>query len=108
MDEYAIPHHFKPRDYQQRFLWEVEKAIEGESEKRYFYQIWHRRSGKDKVNIADVVPSRLIKDVCLVKYIYPTLIMGRENLWDGIGGDGFRYREHIPDFIRSGKPNETL
>lgn len=108
MDEKVIPYHFTPRDYQQKFLWEVEKAIEGKSNKRYFYQIWHRRSGKDKVNIADVVPSRLIKDPCLVKYVYPTLVMGRENLWDGIGGDGFRYKEHIPDFIRSGKPNETL
>ena len=107
MPNVIIPHHFEPRDYQQRFLWEVEKAIKGKSQKRYFYQIWHRRSGKDKVNIADVVPSRLIQDPCLVKYVYPTLVMGRENLWDGIGGDGFRYREHIPDGIRAGKPNET-
>src|SRR4051812_27647376 len=33
--------------------------------------------------------------------------MGRQNLWDGIGGDGFRYRDHVPEFIRSGKGNES-
>lgn len=103
----TIPYHFTARDYQLEFLSEVEKAINGESEKRYFMQIWHRRSGKDKANIADVVPRRLIKSPCLVKYVYPTLVMGRENLWDGMGKDGFHYRDHIPSFIRSKNPNET-
>lgn len=54
-----------------------------------------------------MVPRRLIKDPCLVKVVYPTLGMGRNNLWEGIGSDGFRYREHIPPFIRAGAPNET-
>jgi len=107
MDEKIIPYHFEARDYQIEFLDEVEKAISGESEKRFFYQIWHRRSGKDKVNIANNVPKQLIELPCLVKYVYPTLVMGRENLWDGIGSDSFRYREHIPPFIRAGSPNET-
>lgn len=102
-----IPYHFQAREYQLPFLDAVESAIDGTSEIRYFLQIWHRRSGKDKTNIADVVPRRLIKDPALVKYVYPTLIMGRENLWDAIGGDGFRYREHIAPFIRAGEPNET-
>lgn len=107
MNEKLIPFNFVARHYQIPFLWELQKAIEGKSQIRYFLQIWHRRSGKDKVNIADVVPRRLIKDSCLVKYIYPTLVMGRDNLWNAIGKDGFRYREHIPEFIRAGNPNET-
>ena len=102
-----IPYHFTARDYQKPFLHEVRAAIEGRSQKRYFYQIWHRRSGKDKVDIASVVPRRLMHDPCLVKFVYPTLVMGRENLWDGIGLDGFRYREHIPPEMRKGVPNET-
>lgn len=65
------------------------------------------RSGKDKTDIADVIPRRLVKDPCLVKAVYPTLVMGRQNLWEGMGKDGFRYREHIPEFIREGKPNDT-
>lgn len=107
MDEGLIPYNFIARDYQIPFLQAIEASINGESEKRYFYQIWHRRSGKDKTNIADVAPRKLLSEPCLVKYIYPTLVMGRENLWDGIGSDGFRYIDHFPDFIRDGKPNET-
>jgi len=107
MDEAIIPYHLVARDYQVNFLRAVEAAINGESLKRFFYIIWHRRSGKDKSCIADVVPRKLISEPCLVKFVYPTLVMGRENLWDGIGSDGFRYREHIPEFIRSGPPNET-
>lgn len=103
----TIPYNFDIRDYQLPFLRQIEASISGESKIRYFLQIWHRRSGKDKTNIAATVPKKLISEPCLVKYVYPTLVMGRENLWDGMGGDGFRYIEHIPDFIRNGDPNET-
>lgn len=107
MPEITIPYNFIAREYQIEFLREVQRAIEGRSEKRYFYQIWHRRSGKDKSDIADVAPRRLIKDPCLVKYVYPTSVMGRDNLWDGIDGGGFKYINHIPDLLRSGVANET-
>lgn len=107
MDEKTIPFHFNAREYQVPFLDAVESAIDGTSKVRYFLQIWHRRSGKDKTNIADIAPRRLIRDPVLVKYVYPTLKMGRENMWEALGGDGFRYREHIPPFIRAGEPNET-
>ena len=103
-----IPYNFEPRPYQLPFLNAIEQSILGKSDKRYFMQIWHRRSGKDKTNIADVAPKKLINDPCLVKYVYPTLTMGRSNLWDGIDGGGFKYMEHIPEFIRTTKPNETL
>lgn len=107
-DATPIPYHFEARDYQKPFLRAVEASVNGESPIRNFMQVWHRRSGKDKVDIADATPRRLIKDPCLVKWVYPTLVMGRENLWDGIGSDGFRYRDHIPEDMRSGSPNETL
>jgi hypothetical protein len=105
--ETQIPFNFDSRAYQENFLWEVQEAIEGRSQKRYFMQIWHRRAGKDKVNIAETVPRRLFQDPCLVKFVYPTLTMGRDNLWNGIGKDGFRYREHISEGMRAGEPNET-
>lgn len=107
MSELTIPYDFKPRDYQIPFLKEVEAAIDGRSDKRYFVQVWHRRSGKDKVNIADVVPRHLLKIPGLVKYVYPTLVMGRENMWDAIGSDGKPFLRHIPQEIISGKPNNT-
>ena len=107
VEDYKIPYHFDSRPYQQPFIRAVYDAIKKKSQVRYFLQIWHRRSGKDKTDIADCVPRRLIQDPCLVKVVYPTLVMGRENLWDGIGGDGFKYRDHIPPGLRVGTPNET-
>jgi phage terminase large subunit len=106
-DENTIPYHYTGRGYQIPFLAEVEKAIDGESKRRFFYLVWHRRSGKDKSCIAHPAPMQLMKDPCLVKYVYPTLTNGREYLWDGIGNDGFRYIDHIPKFLRVGNPNET-
>lgn len=106
MTNVNLPHHFIARDYQVPFLRAVEKAIRKESDIRYFFQVWHRRSGKDKTNIADVVPRQLIQFPCLVKYVYPTLVMGRDNMWDGIGSDGFKYMNHIPESIRAGSANE--
>tara|TARA_Y100000034_G_scaffold19875_1_gene22606 strand:- start:9917 stop:11299 length:1383 start_codon:yes stop_codon:yes gene_type:complete len=102
-----IPHNFVARDYQLPFLREVQKSIEGKSDKRFFYQIWHRRSGKDKSNIADVVPRRLIRDPVQVKYVYPTSVMGRGHMWEAIDRDGFRFLDHIPEKIRTGDLNDT-
>lgn len=102
-----IPYHFTPRDYQKPFLREVEKAMIGQSSIRNFMQIWHRRSGKDKTDIADCVPAQLIETPCLVKFVYPTLVMGRDNLWEGMGSDGFKYINHIAESIRAKEQNET-
>lgn len=107
MSNIQIPYHFQARDYQRPFLQKVEEAINGENDIHYFIQMWHRRSGKDKTGIADIAPRRLIKDPALVKYVYPTLVMGRDNLWDGIGSDGFKYLDHIPEEIRAGHPNQS-
>lgn len=102
-----LPHNFVARDYQVPFLFEVQKARMGLSEKRYFMQIWHRRSGKDKTNIADIIPKQLVKEPGLVKYVYPTLVMARDNLWMGIGSDGYKYLDHIPKELHKNDPNNT-
>lgn len=107
MNDQIIPYKFIARDYQVPFLSEIERSMLGKSDIRCFYLVWHRRSGKDKVNIADVVPRRLIQNPTLVKYVYPTLVMGRDNLWDGIGSDGSKYIDHIPEFIRAGELNKS-
>lgn len=103
----TIPHKFVARPYQIPFLREVSKAMRGESPVQFFYQVWHRRSGKDKSNMADVVPRRLIQDPAQVKYVYPTSVMGRSNLWEALDKDGFPFIGHIPEKIRVGDPNET-
>jgi len=105
--DFLIPYNFKARDYQIPFLKQVEASINGESPIRFFYQIWHRRSGKDKTNIADVVPRRLVRDASQAKYVYPTSVMGRGHMWEMIDKDGFRFINHIPKEIRVSKPNDT-
>lgn len=107
MPTIQIPHRFTARPYQVEFLREVQAAMEGRSGKRYFIQCWHRRSGKDKTDVADVAPRRLLTSPTLVKYVYPTLVMGRDNLWDAMGSDGFKYIDHIPEEMRAGKANGT-
>lgn len=102
-----IPHKFYPRKYQLLFLAEFEKSLKGLSSKRFFYIIWHRRSGKDKTCMADCIPRTLLNKTCLVKYVWPTLVMGRDNLWNGIGGDGVKFIDHIPEEMRVSEPNET-
>ena len=103
----VIPYNFVARDYQVPFLKAIERSIKGESDIRYFYQIWHRRSGKDKTNMADTFPRRLIRDPCQGKYVYPTSVMGRGHLWEALDRDGFRFIDHIPKQIRVDKPNDT-
>jgi len=102
-----IPYKFRARPYQKEMLKQIELATKGLSDKRYFYQVWHRRSGKDKTNMADIAPRRLIQDACQVKYVYPTTVMGRTNLWEAIDRDGFKFIDHIPREIREGQANET-
>lgn len=103
----VIPYKLIARDYQIPFLKAVARSISGESDIRYFYQIWHRRSGKDKTNMADTVPRRLIRDPCQAKYVYPTSVMGRSNLWEALDREGFKFINHIPEEIRDGDPNDT-
>lgn len=107
MSDIIIPHNFIARDYQIPFLREVQRSIEGRSKVRFFYQVWHRRAGKDKCDIADVMPRRLMRDACLGKYVYPTSVMGRDNMWDGIDSNGFKYTDHIPRELRADQANET-
>ena len=106
--EGRIPYTFLPRNYQLPFVRAVQRSIEGRSSVRYFFQVWHRRSGKDLTNIGFSAPRRLAQDNCLVKYVYPTLVMGREHLWDGIVGNGNRFLDNIPPYMRVGEPNSTL
>ena len=32
-------------------------------------------------------------------YFFPTFRQGKRVLWDGIGGDGFRFMDHFPEGI---------
>ena len=98
--EITVPHHFEPRDYQVPIL----KAFDNGYKR--ILQLWHRRSGKDKVDI-NIVAKEMAKNVGIYYYLYPTYTQGRKALWDGMGKDGFKYLDHFPKELVDGKPNDT-
>lgn len=90
-----FPHKFVPRDYQADILREM--FIE---EKRHFYLVQHRRSGKDKLTLQMMI-GYLCKRVGLGLYIFPHAVQARKSIWKGRGGDkdGMRFIDHIPKEI---------
>jgi hypothetical protein len=70
-------------------------------------QVWHRRSGKDKTDLAGVVAKKMLERVGAYYYVLPTLVQGRKIVWDGMDRDGFRTLDHFPKELLAGKPNDT-
>lgn len=99
--EVQLPHRFEPRAYQLPLL----EAFDSGRYKR-FIQLWHRRSGKDKLDL-NIVAREMQKVVGAYYYFYPTYSQGKKALWEGIGKDGMRYIEHFPSELIEGKPNDT-
>lgn len=69
-------------------------------------QVWHRRSGKEKTCL-NIVAKKMIERVGSYYYVFPELTQGRKILWDGADKDGFRFIDHFPRELLSGKPNDT-
>jgi len=69
-------------------------------------QCWHRRSGKDKVDL-NLVAREMQANKGIYYYFYPTYSQGKKALWDNIGRDGIKYLDHFPKELIDGKPNET-
>lgn len=95
-----LPYKFEPRWYQLPILEAFDKGI------RRILQLWHRRSGKDKLDL-NIVIREMAEIVGMYYYFYPTYAQGKKALWDGIGKDGLRYIEHFPKELVEGKPNDT-
>ena len=96
----SLPYKFEPRWYQLPVLKAFDSGI------KRILQLWHRRSGKDKLDL-NIVIREMAETVGMYYYLYPTYAQGKKALWDGIGKDGFRYIEHFPKDLIEGKPNET-
>lgn len=95
----SLPYKFEPRKYQLPIFYAFDKGI------KRIIQIWHRRSGKDKLDI-NLVAREMQKVVGAYYYFFPTYAQGRKVLWEGIGKDGFRYIDHFPDVCVE-KKNDT-
>lgn len=100
MQNISLPYKFTPRSYQLPFL----RAFDSGKYDRYI-QLWHRRSGKDKLDL-NVVAREMQKHVGIYYYFYPTYTQGKKALWTNIGKDGLPYIEHFPAALVESK-NET-
>jgi phage terminase large subunit len=70
-------------------------------------QVWHRRSGKEKTDIAGIVANKMLDRIGAYYYIFPELAQGRKIIWDGADKEGFRFIDHFPKELLAGKPNDT-
>lgn len=98
--EIVSPFNYEPRPYQK----EIWQALN--SGYKRLIQVWHRRSGKEKTDI-NIVADQMLEKVGAYYYYFPTYSQGKKILWDGSDKDGFRFINHFPKELMSGKPNET-
>ena len=96
----TLPHLFKPRNYQLPILKAFDKGY------RRIIQMWHRRSGKDKVDV-NIIAREMQQNIGIYYYFFPTYTQGKKALWDNIGKDGIKYLDHFPKELVDGKPNDT-
>ncbi len=77
VESITLPYKFSPRRYQLPIL----KAFD--SGYKRIIQIWHRRGGKDKLDV-NIVARAMQQKVGTYYYFFPTYSQGRKALWEGI------------------------
>lgn len=82
MAEIEMPYNYDPRDYQLPFWAAYDSGLYTR-----FYKVWHRRAGKDLTDLA-LCNREAIEKTMVVTYVFPTLKMGREILWEGMDNEG--------------------
>lgn len=95
-----VPHNFTPRPYQLPILRAMDSGY------KRAVQVWHRRSGKEKTDLA-IVSKKMMERVGTYFYMFPEFAQGRKILWDGADKDGFRFLDHFPTDLLQGPPNNT-
>lgn len=100
MPEITIPHNFTPRHYQVPLLRALDQGC------KRAVQVWHRRSGKEKTDLAAITVKKMLERVGSYYYVFPEFLQGRKVLWDGADKDGFRFINHFPASLISDK-NDT-
>lgn len=95
----TLPYKFTPRTYQIPILRAFDQGY------RRIIQIWHRRGGKDKLDV-NIVARAMQQKVGIYYYFFPTYSQGKKVLWEGIGKDGMKYMDHFPEVLVA-KRNET-
>ena len=98
--EIQLPHLFQPREYQLPLLRAFDEGF------LRLIQLWHRRSGKDKVDV-NLVAREMQVNVGAYYYLFPTYAQGKKALWEARGKEGIKYLDHFPKELLDGKPNDT-
>jgi len=101
MQAITVPHNYQPRAYQLPLLAAMDSGF------KRAVQVWHRRSGKEKTDLAGIVSKKMMERVGAYYYVFPEFAQGRKILWDGADGSGFRFIDHFPKSLLAGKPNDT-
>lgn len=99
--EVSLPYGFEPRPYQVNILRALDQGC------KRAVQVWHRRSGKEKTDVAAVMGRKMLERVGSYYYVFPELTQGRKILWDGMDRDGMRFIDHFPRSLMQGEPNNT-
>jgi phage terminase large subunit len=94
----TLPYLFKPREYQIPILRAFDQG------KKRIIQIWHRRAGKDKLDL-NIVARAMQMKVGTYYYFFPTYSQGRKALWEGRGKDEVAYLDHFPKELIDGNLN---
>ncbi len=96
-----VPYKFAPREYQLGLF----KAMD--SGYKRAIAVYHRRAGKDKA-LFNILIKKALERVGVYYYFFPEFAQGRRVIWDGIDGDGFRFRDHVPKELIEGESKQEM
>lgn len=88
-NEPLVNFRFNPWPHQRPFFQALKKGI------TRFALVWHRRAGKDLCAWNAALLGALQR-VGAYYHFFPTLKLGRKIIWDGMDGEGIRYRDYVP------------
>lgn len=91
---------FKPREYQIPLLRAFDNGI-----KRLIH-IWHRRAGKDLVDL-NVMIAAMLEKVGNYYYFLPTYAQAKKVIWEGKTKDGTPFLDFFPKELIDGTPNNS-
>lgn len=101
----TLPHQFTPRDYQRDDLFRPlfphhypDLKVLATPRKKRICMVHHRRAGKDK-SVINALTLAAWEELGNYLYLLPEQTQAKKLIWRGIGGDGIKFIDHIPQQI---------
>lgn len=83
-----------PRPYQQEVFNAVDRGV------RYFFEVWHRRAGKDSFGL-NLHSRQLRREVGTYWHLFPLHVQARRAIWKGMDNNGLKFLDQaFPNEIR--------